>query len=107
MEGGETVDSDELVEFFERRSIAVFAPEIVARGEGMLGVEADAQPPALLRRVDDVSNLLESVAETASLPGGDLERDIDFETGARGMDLIERAGDCLDAFELARAHMRA
>src|SRR5262249_1500037 len=79
MERREALDADELVEFLEHRRVALLGAEIVAGGERVLGVEADAEPFALLGRVDDVADLLEAVAETASLSGGDLERDFRLE----------------------------
>ena len=71
----------------------------------MLGVEADPEAITFFRRIDHVPNLLEAVAEIASLTGGNLQRDSDIIAGAGGVDIIQRTGDGFYPFLFTRARM--
>ena len=82
--------------------VTFMGSDIIAGGEGVFGVETDAQPVALFRRVDDVADLLEAVTEIRALAGGDFQGDFDVVAGAGFVDFVQRPGDGLDAFDLRR-----
>src|SRR5205823_14362870 len=80
---------------------------ILARGEGVLGVEADAQPLAPARLSREPPELLEAPADLRSLSGRVLERDGGGEAAAGLQHLAERARRGAEARVLARAAVRA
>src|ERR1700694_4420630 len=82
MKRDQPLDSNVLVRPPKRPLVAFAAAQIVARGEGMLGVEAQPQPLVFFDRVEDPPHLLERVAEIAALPGGDFKREPRLESGA-------------------------
>src|SRR3989304_5370508 len=107
MKGSEAVDSYRVIEFSESLLVAFLRSNVVAGGEGMLGVEADSEPIAFFRRIEHVADLLEAIAKIGTLPGGDLEGDFHLVARAGFMDFVERLRDQLYPFGFARAHVRA
>src|ERR1700730_15803369 len=71
----QALDSDVLVQLRKRALVAFAAAQIIPRGEGMLGVEAQPPPLVFFDRIEDPPHLLERVAEIATLPGGDFKRE--------------------------------
>src|SRR6266516_4021461 len=78
-----------------------------ARREGMLGVEADAQPLAPARLGREPPELLEAPADLRPLSGRVLERDGGGEAAAGLQHLAERARRRAETRILARAAIRA
>ena len=76
MKRDEAIEPDVLVEFGESAVVALFRAQIVARSEGVLGIEAQPQPLVLVDRIEDPAHLFELVAEIAALPRRDFERDL-------------------------------
>src|SRR3970040_2907935 len=107
MKSGEAVDSYRAIEFSESPLVAFLRANVVAGGEGMLGVEADSDAIVFFRGIDHVADLLEAIAKIGALPGGDLEGDFHLVARAGFMDFVERLRDQFDPFRLARAHVRA
>src|SRR5436309_6362243 len=75
VEGDDPADAQAGVELGECGRVAGGRAQVVARGEGVLGVQADAQPLAPARLVAEPPALREAPADLCSLPGCVLERD--------------------------------
>ena len=107
VERDDPVDAQVGVELGERSRVPGGRAEVVARGEGVLGVEADAQPLAPARLGAQPPELLEAPADLRSLSGRVLERDGGGEAAAGLQHLAERARRRAEARVLARAAVRA
>src|SRR5262249_14575274 len=79
----------------------------VAGGEGVLGVEADAEPLTAARLRAEPSEMREAPADLRPLTGRVLERDGGGEAAAGIEHLAERAGCGAEARVLARPTVRA
>ncbi len=75
MEGDQALESDVPIEFAERALVTFFAAQIVAGGEGVLGIEAEPQPIAFFDGVEDPPHLFEAITQVAALAGGYLQRE--------------------------------
>ena len=82
-------DSNSFVEFVKRALVAFFRSNVITRRECVFGIEANPQAVALCRRVDDVSDLLETIAEIRSLSRGDFQCDFGFIALAGFMDFVQ------------------
>ena len=67
------------------------AGQVVARGEEMAGVQADADPPGCIDPRQDLLDLLQPMPETVALTGRDLEAHPGRESGQRVVDLVQRS----------------
>jgi len=76
-EGGEAVAADELIEACEGFFDAGGGGDVVAAGEEMGGIQADAEALGALDVIQDVREFFERPAKGGSLPGGDFEGDAD------------------------------
>src|SRR2546426_7472427 len=75
VEGDDPVEAQAGVELGECGRVAGGRAQVVARGEGVLGVEADAQPLAPARPGREPPELREAPADLRPLSGRVLERD--------------------------------
>src|SRR5271157_596846 len=107
MERDDPAEPDVLVELREGALVAVGVAQVIAGGEGMLGVEAEPQPFALLHGTENPPHLLERATQSAALPGRDLQRDLDLEARAFLVRLVNRVADRLDASLFAGADVRS
>src|SRR5437773_12211934 len=76
--GGESVESDDAVEFPEHFSDSHFISDIISGRKHVRGIQAHAKTFWLVNALDDVRNLFERVAETRTLPGCSLQSDSCF-----------------------------
>jgi hypothetical protein len=93
----ELVETDRLVEAPHRRIVAVVVPQLVAGGEGVARVEADADARLVGDLVDDGGEFLEGAAEDGALAGGGLEEDHRLAVWLLLVDAVDRLGDAGDA----------
>src|SRR3989337_1913429 len=107
VKGGEAGESYRVIELSESPLVAFFRANVVAGGEGMLGVKTNTNAVAFFRGIDHSADLLEAIAKIGALPGGDLQSDFDFVSGATLVDVVERFRDQFDSSGFPRAHMRA
>src|SRR3989442_7251292 len=73
MERADPSQADGLANRAEERVIAFPRSEIVARGEGVAGVDADPEAVHMGASLDDLGELLEPGANDGSLPGRVLQ----------------------------------
>ena len=71
----DAVEADDAIERLERLAIALFGADVVAGGQQVAGVEADADARRAVEPLEDRREVLEAVAEVGALPGGVLEQD--------------------------------
>src|SRR5437867_1097509 len=107
VERDDPVDAQLGVELGERGRVPGGRAQVVARGEGVLGVEADAQPLAPARLGREPPELREAPADLRPLSGRVLERDGGGEAAAGLQHLAERACRGAQSRVLARAAVRA
>src|SRR5205085_6862414 len=107
MQGRKSIQSDHAIEFAKRFLHSRFAADVVTSLEDVGGVEADTKPLQLAHVLDDRGEMLELVAETRSLAGGGLERDLRFHFWYHGPDCIQRRDDFFQAGFFAGAKVRA
>src|SRR5581483_9750489 len=100
-------DADRRVELGDRRGVAPRRAEVVARGERVLRVDADAEPIAVRRRVDERREVREAPADLRPLPRRVLERDRRRIAAAGAQHLPEGAPRGPDAGRVAGARVRA
>src|SRR5690606_24544806 len=81
--------------------------EVVAGGEEMGGIEADAEPLRVAREGDDLRKVLQAPAEPRALPGGALKADERLAPRHAGEDVVERLGHALKPRRLSLAHVGA
>jgi hypothetical protein len=74
VDGAHVLDTDVVVERFESGREAVLFAEVVAGGEGVGRVEADAEAESRTLG-DNLAQVLEAVADALALPGGVLQKD--------------------------------
>ena len=84
------------IELFDRPLVAVAVADVVARGEDVAGIEADADALLVVDERDDPPELLERAAEARALSGRGLEQRDDFVIGNRRVNLVERPRDLLE-----------
>ena len=70
VEGIEPLKTDYAVECFKRFVASGGGGEVVAGGEDVAGVDADANRDFLMDPVDDVTEVFELPADTGTLPSG-------------------------------------
>ena len=107
MKRREQLDADGFIELGKRPLVTFFRANVVTGGEGMFGVETNAQPFVLFRCIHHVADLLEAIAQVGTLAGGDFQRDLDLEAGAGLVNFVQRLGNCLDPFDFTGADMGA
>ena len=67
--------ADVTLHLFDHGFLAVSCSEVVAGGEQVAGIEADAEVFGCIESGDDVAELFESVADGGALSGGGFEED--------------------------------
>ena len=72
MHGAQVLASYESIELVEGESVAHLVADVVAGGEGVAGVYADAYTALVVHATDDACYLSEGVPEVGALPGGVL-----------------------------------
>src|SRR5256884_7106719 len=87
--------------------VARLGAEVVAGGEQMAGIQADAEPLGPSRALHERGQLAERAADRVAGAGGVLERDLDaIARGARER-LVERGGDPSEPGLEPGAHWRS
>src|SRR5581483_11549784 len=107
MKRREPLEADGFVELSEGALVAFVRSEIITRGKSVLGVEANAQAVAFAGGVDDLCDLLETVAEIAALARGDFQSNPDAISRAGPVRFAQGFCNGLDARQLAGADVRA
>ena len=105
--GGETVESDYAIEFAKCFLDPGFTPDVVTGGENVRGVETNTKSLRLAHILDDVSDLLESVAQTRALAGGRFDRDARLQFWDFSKHAIDRVDNFFEAGFFTNAEMRA
>ena len=94
------IEADQPLELPEGGRVAAGRADVVAGGEQMAGVEADADPAVAVGLRDDRCELLERGPERRALPGGLLEQNHRLAAAPRAQQLEERRGDEREAIGL-------
>lgn len=106
VDNAETVQADGFVEQSDGVSVTVVGAEIVAGGEDVAGVEADAKAVGRFDSVDDAGEVFEGVAEGVAGAGGGFEQD--FSSGGDFFeDTVQGGADLVDALDDAPAAVGA
>ncbi len=69
----QVAEADDLIELGKGRFTGLAGAQVVAGGEGVAGIDADAHPGLVLHSFDDGRQVLEAVTDVAALPGGVLD----------------------------------
>src|SRR5205823_7552463 len=96
----QAIEADQPLELLEGRRVAGGRADVVAGGEQMARVEADADPAVAVGLRDDRRELLERRAEGRALRRGLLEQNHRLAAAARAQQLEERRGDEREAIGL-------
>ena len=96
--------SDQTIKLPDGLPVTLFGPDIVARGEEMTRIQADADALLVANLIDHCRQMLKPMPETTSLASGILKQD--FYGSGRGVQrAIKRGCNARDAGFLAGAHV--
>src|SRR6266571_3921261 len=107
MDRRETVESNQAIEFAEGLLDPGFAADVVAGGEDVRGIETNTEPLRLAHVFDEVSDLLEPVTETRTLPSRCLQRDPRFHLWNFAKHAVDRSDNFFEAGFFASADVGA
>lgn len=97
VEGVEVLEADDPVEFLERLFPLFRGSDIVACGEDVAGVDADADRNFMMEAAEDEGEVLKTVADAASLARGRLKEDAGFPLMDRAFHAYKTFDDCFEA----------
>src|ERR1043165_5684496 len=106
-ERADFADADVRVDLVDDALPSAARADVVAGGEDVAGVDADADALLFVDEVYDPAELLERAAEAGALPRGGLEERDDLVPRQARMHVVERARDLVGAGGDARAEVRA
>ena len=105
MEAGGLAGAEELLSLLEKGLVTRCLVYGVASGEGVTGIQAEAELSVALGSFDNGRELLQLMTDQGSLPGGVLQKDPGPTAGPSGVDLVERLGDTVDPFLVASSQV--
>ena len=99
--------ADVTLQFIHGALVVVARAQLIAGGEDMTGVEADADAARVVHAGAHLSQFFERTADARSLSRGCFEQRDDAMIGNGRVHCIERSRDLIDGGVRARAHVRA
>lgn len=107
VQGADGGEADALFDLGKEIFVAAAVVDRIAGGEGVAGVEADADAARRGEPATDARQMLEPMAEAGALAGGVLEQHTDADPRQRGEDGRERGGRAIHAGLLAGSQVGA
>ena len=107
MEAAGLVGAEEILSLLKERLVARLIVDGMTGGEGVTGIDAEAEISRALGPIDNYCKLLQSVADESSLSCGVLQEDPGVTFGAGSEDFVEGFRDAIDPLLFSSAQVGA